>query len=277
MRVSDRLAYGLSRLRDVRWSGLRVLALLVAALGAWGVLSTIGGLAGARRLAGELISNPVFGNERRLEAAQALDQLTRDFSGNFVTLVVVVVFMVVLSVHFFGLLRSLYRYASLETLVAGLFLGASILSGVFIVLTALKVNEFALQATVASAEEQTWLRGGISFLNQIHLIFVYGWFLLTGLGWVFVGAGALRVRGWIRGIGGVELLAGLLAVTALFLRGWLPSYGVEVPALMVFSSDQLSAGGMALGFLASGMLAWSLGGPKSRLDCQAEAGGAVSS
>ena len=58
MRVSDRLAYGLSRLRDVRWSGLRVLALLVAALGAWGVLSTIGGLAGARRLAGELIRNP---------------------------------------------------------------------------------------------------------------------------------------------------------------------------------------------------------------------------
>ena len=171
------------------WSGVRVLALLVAALGLYGVVSGVI----------DLIRGAVPEAMRRLEPGQTLAGLVRDYPGNFATVVIFSLFMVVLAVHFLALLRDLYRYAPLAALLGGLFLGGSVLLGMALGLTTLKVNEFALQLVAGRAQQQpwftpeqdVWLRGGINFLNQLHLIFVSGWFLCTGIGWMFVGWGAL--------------------------------------------------------------------------------------
>ena len=247
------------KLGAVRWSVLRVLALVVAALGAWGVFRGIPALVRLTPL-----------GMRRLEPAQTLEGLLRDYPGNFATFAVFSLFMIVLSVHFFALLRDLYPHAPLAALVAGLFLGGSVLFGLTLVLTALKINEFALQAAAGSAqqqpwfsaEQQEWLSGGINFLNQLHLIFVWGWLLCLGLGWVFVGWGVLAGRAVARVVrlsGSLALVAGLGVVTGVLFELWEPTYAGNPTRLAVFFVRQWEVA-IAAGLLASGVLGWSLAG-----------------
>lgn len=245
------------RFRAVHWSGLRVLALMLAVLGAWGVFDGIPGLFRA--------ASPMM---RRLEPTQTLEGLLRDYPSNFATFVVFSLFMIVLSIHFFALLRDLYPHAPVAALVAGLLLGGSVLFGLILMLTALKVNEFALQAADGSAqqqpwfsaEQQAWLRGGINFLNQLHLIFVWGWLFCLGVGWMAVGSGVLGARvpaRLVRLSGGLALVAGVGIVVGVLFELWEPTYAGNLPRFAVFFIRQWEVA-IAAGFLASGVLGWSL-------------------
>lgn len=253
------LHIGSSVRRLAPWTGVRLLALLVAALGLYGVVS------GAIDLLKGAVPEPM----RRLEPSQTLAGLVHDYPGNFATVVIFSLFMVVLAVHFFALLRDLYRYAPLAALLGGLFLGGSVLFGLALGLTTLKVNEFALQLVAGEGQQQpwftpdqeVWLRGGINFLNQLHLIFVSGWFLCTGLGWMFVGSGALRGRAGPRATGVAELLAGLAVVASVVVRAWMPMVAGDASGWSLLQSS-LMADGMALGLLASGILGWRLAAQK---------------
>lgn len=240
-----------------RWSGVRVLALVLAVLGAWGVFDGIPGLFRA--------APPMM---RRLDPTQTLEGLLRDYPGNFATFVVWSLFMIVLSIHFFALLRDLYPHAPVAALVAGLFLGGSVLFGLILVLTALKVNEFALQAAAGSAqqqpwfsaEQQAWLRGGINFLNQLHLIFVWGWLFCLGLGWMVVGSGVVKARMGARLVrlsGSLALAAGVGIVVGVLFELWEPTYAGNLPRFAIFFIRQWEVA-IAAGFLASGVLGWSL-------------------
>ena len=245
----------LRRLGAGPWSSLRVLALLVAALGAYGIVSGILDLTKA--------APPSM--PRRLEPMQVLESLTGDYPANFATVLIFSLFMLLLSVHFFAILKELYPRAPLASLLAGLFLGGSVLFGMVLGLTALKVNEFALQVAAGStqqqewftSEQQEWLRDGINFLNQIHLIFVWGWLLCLGLGWMFVGWGVLSGLAGVRVAGGAELLAGLAVVTGVMFELWEPTYAGNPPPIALLFIRQLQIA-IALGLLASGVLAWSL-------------------
>jgi len=247
------------RLGAIHWSGLRILALLVAALGAYGVLSSIREIVQATPPTMRLIANPVFGNPQRLDPPQAVEILTRDYPGNFRAAFAFALFSLILGVHFFALLRNLYPRAPLASLVAGLLLGGSVFCGLILGLTVLKVDEFALQAAVASAEEQSWLRGGINFLRQIHVIFASGWFLCIGLAWVFVGWAVLRGGFGLWLFGTVQLVAGVAVLSSVMARAWLPTYGAQAPALAVFmSGEALQNTGLVWGLLASGIVGWVL-------------------
>ncbi len=119
-------------MRQGHWSGFRLLALLIAALGAWGVL---------RGLPDVLRAGPPM--MRRLEPGETVQALLRDYPANFVVLAIFVLFMVILCIHFMGVLRDLYRYSPVAALTGGVFLGGSVLFGISLNLTGLKINEFA--------------------------------------------------------------------------------------------------------------------------------------
>lgn len=246
----------ISFLREVRWSSLHVLALLVIGLGIYGVLSfLIDDLPRSSLLGTEVITNPVYWNDQRITPEKALEQLTKDFPGNFTTVIAFSAFIILLSIHYGSVLQGLYAYTPVRSIIATVFLGGSVLFGLLVGLALMKVNEFVFQVASAGAEQKEWLRTGIGFLIQIHLIYVYGWILCTGLGWMFVGSGAFRGKRWMRRIGVIELFAGLMLVTSVIARAWLPTYGEKAPRFAVFLSD-LFGPGIALGLLASGVLFW---------------------
>jgi len=244
-------------LREVRWSSLHVLALLVIALpGIYGVFSfVISDLPRSNPFSTELITNPVYWNDQRLTPEKALEKLTKDFPGNFATVIGFSAFIILLSIHYASVLRGLYAYAPVRSIIATVFLGGSVLFGLLVGLSLMRVNEFAFQVASAGAEQKEWLRTGIGFLIQIHLIYVYAWILCTGLGWMSVGSGAFRGKRWMRRVGGIELFAGLMLVTSVIARACLPTYGETAPRFAVFLSH-LFGPGIALGLLASGVLFW---------------------
>lgn len=254
-----------------RWSGFSLLALLIAALGAWGVLSGLPKMLRASAAVGTILSDA-----RRLEPGETVQALLRDYPANFATVAVFSLFMVVLCVHFMAVLRDLHPHSQVPALTAGVFLGGSVLFGIALGLTALKINEFALQTARGAAqqqpwytpEQQVWVRDGINFLNQLHLISVWGWLLCLGLGFFFVGAGVLAahlpnrmilVAGWI------GLFAGLGLVSGVLFELWEPVYAGAPPRHAVFFL-RLWEVAVAGGFLATGALGWLLAneGPQSR-------------
>ena len=157
-----------------------------------------------------------------------------------------------------AIVRDLYRIAPLKALIAGLFLGASIISGLLLGLTVLRVSKFAFQSTILTTSEQRWLEGGITYLNQLHLIFVDGWFFFAGIGWIFMGLAALNCRNWGRAIGFVTLASGVMVIGGTVGNYWLPTYGEMAPSFVYMLVSKLGEGGIALGFLTAGLLAWSL-------------------
>lgn len=242
-----------------RWSGARLLAGLMAALGVWGI---------TRGLPDVLRTVPP--TMRRLDPAATVEALLGDYPGNFATVAIFSLFMLVLCIHFMAVVHDLYSHSPVSTLVGGVFLGGSVLFGIALGLTALKINEFALQAARGAAqqepwftpEQQLWVRDGINFLNQLHLISVWGWLLCLGLGFFFVGAGALAAHlpsRLIRPAGGIGLLAGLALVSGVFFELWEPMYAGAPPRHAVFFL-RLWEIAVAAGFLSSGTLGWLLPG-----------------
>jgi hypothetical protein len=74
-------------LGKVQWSSTHVVALLTIALGLHGVVSLSIGVVHTNPFVGARITNPVFWNDQRLTPDKALEQLTRDFPGNFATVI----------------------------------------------------------------------------------------------------------------------------------------------------------------------------------------------
>ncbi len=250
----------LHRLRLIHWSGPRVLALIVALFGTYGVISSVGDIARSAPPSLRLVPNPVFGHPERPEPAQAMAQLARGYPGNFGTAVFFSLFVVLLGANFFHVLRNLYPHAALRALLAGLFLAGAVLCGFIVVLTVLKISEFAVQAAAVGGEPQAWLRGGINFMFQLHVIFASTFFLCLGWGWVLMGWAASAVRPeirWFRSAALVLLLAGCAEITAVLDRAWLPAYGPKAPALAVFlSREAFQNTALVWGLLASGVLGW---------------------
>ncbi len=250
----------LNRLRPARWSGARLLALIVALFGTYGVISSVGDIARSAPPSLRLVANPVFGHPERPEPAQAMVQLARGYPGNFGTAVFFSLFVVLLGANFFHVLRNLYPHARLRALLAGLFLAGAVLCGFIVVLTVLKISEFTLQAAAAGGEPEAWLRGGINFMFQLHVIFASTFFLCLGWGWVLMAWAASAVRSeirWFRLAALVLLLAGFAEITAVLDRAWLPVYGARAPALAVFlSREAFQNTALVWGLLASGVLGW---------------------
>ena len=244
---------------EIHWTGFRVLALVLGLGGAWGVLETLVGI--PAMISREPVPNLVFQNDQRLPALEALVQLRTAFPANFVYVFGFILLAVVLGILFFGLLPRLYGAAPVRTLLAGLFLGGSVLAVIPMVTTILKVSEFGFQLAVVTPEEQQWLEGGVTFLNQLHLVFVHSWFLLIGLGWVFLGLASVRDRAWSKWGGVAALSAGLSVLGGEVLRAWLPQLGETVPTIIASGRAALVDGGMALGFFGTGLLAWFVSAP----------------
>ena len=163
-------------LREVRWTSLHIVAVLVIGLGIYGVLSfLIKDLPRSSPFSTEPITNPVYWNDQRITPDKALHQLTRDFTGNFATVIGFSAFIILLSVHYFSVVHGLYSHAPVRSLIASVFLGGSVLCGLLVGLSLMRVNEFAFQVTSGGHEQKDWLRTGIGFLIQIHLVYVYGW------------------------------------------------------------------------------------------------------
>lgn len=126
-----------------RWSGFRLLALLITALGAWGIV---------RGLPDVLRTTPPM--MRRLEPGETVQALLRDYPGNFATVAIFSLFMLVLCIHFMAVLRDLHPHSQVSALAGGVFLSGSVLFGIALGLTALKINEFALQAARGAAQQE---------------------------------------------------------------------------------------------------------------------------
>lgn len=251
-------------LAGTQLSGLRALALLIAVVGAWGTISEVASL--AELLETRRVPNPSLVSERRLHGSPAIADLTSSFRGNFVTVVVATVLFVVFAFHLFGLVRSMSHRSPILAILAAVFFAGGTLSGVFIGLTALKVNELAFQHAMAPENARTWLENGMAFLNQLHLVSVYGWFLCSGIAWLMVGLAAPAMRGKAR-LAALIVLGGALAlVVGVGARHWLPGSGAQVSARVAFLGSEFVEFGMALSFLGSGLLAWLLEGDRTRGD-----------
>ncbi len=245
-----------------RWSGVRVLAVLMAGLGGWGVVRGLPKL--VRLVSTKAVANPSLISHRRLHGAEAVGQLVTTFQGNYVTVAVATILFGLLAFHLIGVAQGLYARAPLRSLVAALFFGGSVISAMLLGLTVLKVSEFAFQHRLAPPSEQQWLEGGISFLNQLHLIFVYGWFLFLALGWFAAALGAVTCEGGVRWAGLSLLIASVVLLTAVGARHWIPGSGPNAPEYLVFVSTDFLDIAMGLAFLSSGVLGWLLSLPKKR-------------
>ncbi len=246
---------------------LRILALVVGLVGAWGVLQALAGMPALFSRAP--VRSLVYQSDQRLLPLDALEQLRTAFPRNFAIVFAFILLAVLVSILFFSILPRLYTGAAVRTLLAGLFFGGSVIAVVPLAITILKVSEFAFQATVVSPAEVRWLEGGVTFLNQLHLVFVHSWFLLSGLGWMFLGlaspasATAPRLCKWGRV---AALCAGGAVLAGEVLRAWLPQLGPTLPTFVASGEAMLVDGGMALGFLGTALLAWSLSIPARTTD-----------
>jgi len=89
---------------------------------------------------------------------------------------------------------------------------------------------------------------------------VHSWFLLTGLGSVFLGlAGFSDSR--LRKAGAVALGGGAAVVCGEVLRAWFPKLGETVPMALASGQHFLVAGGMGLVGLGTALLLWSVSAP----------------
>ncbi len=102
------------------------------------------------------------------------------------------------------------------------------------------------------------MEDGVTFLNQIHLIFLDGWYFFVGLGWIFTGLAAVRCPTWSKAIGFAALAAGVMVVSGVVAVFWRPTYGETVSLLVSSLQETLIEGGLALGLASTGLLAWSL-------------------
>ena len=145
----------------IQWTPLSVLAALVSLVGVWAVISVASDL--PEIFSSGLIPNPAFLSDLRLPPAEAIQKLRSAYAANFTTVFLSTIPYLLMAVLLLSLVRDLYRIAALRALVAGLFLGASIVSGLLLGITVLKVSKFAFQSTILSGDEQQWLEGGITF------------------------------------------------------------------------------------------------------------------
>ena len=243
----------------MHWTKLRVLAALVGLVGFGGVLENLARL--AELFSRQPVANVVYHNDQRLPALAALEQLRSAFPSNFATESGGVLLAILFAILFFAVLSKLYNAAPVPTLLATLFLGGSVLAVVLQAFTILRVSEFGFQATVVSPDERRWLENGVTFLNQLHLIFVHSWFLLTGLGWVFLGVASFGSSRWRNWAGVATLGGGVAVVSGEILRAWFPELGETVPMALASGQSMLGGGGMALGVLGTSLLVWCVSGP----------------
>jgi hypothetical protein len=237
----------------VHLTKLRVLASLVGLAGVWGVLHALA--RSAELLSRQPVANVVFHNDQRLPSLAALEQLRTAFPGNFATVFGGILAAILFAILFFGVVSKLYKAAPVPTLLATLFLGGSVLAVVLQAMTILRVSEFAFQATIASPDERRWLENGVTFLNQLHLIFVHSWFLLTGVGLVFLGGASFGHSRWRNWAGATTLGGGVAVVSGEALRAWFPELGETIPMALASGHSMLVDGGMALGLLGTASLA----------------------
>lgn len=246
----------------IHWTKLRVLASIFGVVGAWGVLQALVGLPALFSL--RPVPNVVYHNDQRLPPLDALELLRTAFESNLVTVFGGILLAGLLAILLFGLLPQLYHAAPTRILLAGLFLGGSVLAVVPMAVTILKVSEFAFQGTIATPGERQWLEGGVTFLNQLHLILVHSWFLLSGVGWIFLGLAGVSGSGRRKWGGAAALAGGGAVVSGEVLRAWLPALGETVPMAVASGEAMLVGGGMALGGLGTALLAWSVS-PSARV------------
>ncbi len=250
----------------VRWTKPRVLASIIFLACAWGVFQAVSGLPAL--FSRQPIPNLVYHNDQRLPPLEALEQLRTAYPGNVTTVFAGILLAVLVAILFFGLLPQLYHSAPTRILLAGLFFGGSVLAVVPLSITVLKVSEFAFQGAIATPDEEQWLEGGVTFLNQLHLIFVHTWFLLSGLGWIFLGLAGMSGSGWRKWGGAVALTGGSAIVGGEVLRAWLPRLGEMIPRAIASGQVMLTDGGMALGGLGTAILVWSVSPPARIADDQ---------
>ena len=249
-----------------RWTKLRVLATLLALGFGTGVLFDVA--RSAALFSRQPVPNVVYHNDQRLPPLAALEQLRTAFPVNFATELVGIAAAVLIAILFFTLLATLYHGAPVLTLVAALFLGGSVLAVVLQAMTILRVSEFGFQAPIATPEERRWLEGGVTFLNQLHLIFVHSWFLLTGLGSVFLGLASFGHSRWRTWAGAITLGGGVAVVSGEVLRAWSPELGESVPMALALCDSMLFGDGMGLIGLGAALLLWSVSPPAQIADAQ---------
>jgi hypothetical protein len=232
-------------------SALQWLAGLVAVLAAAGLLRELYATITAR---GEMM--------RRAHPSRVLESLLQGYSGNFGSVVGFSLLFLVLSIHFIAVAEKAYRRAPFPSLLAGLYLGGSVLMGLLVGIEVLKVNEYALQAAAGAAqqpqwyspEQREWLHDGVNFLLQNHLVFVSGWFLFTGVGLAMLGWAAVARMPGLRWAGGIAAAGGVITIAGVYVRMWMPAAADS--RLVTILAAKLTDVGMATGLLGSGILGW---------------------
>jgi hypothetical protein len=200
------------------------------------------------------VDNPVFGNARRLPHEETMLHLADTYAMSVAIIVPWLLLTLLLAAAYAMLLRRLFRTSPQHTILAAIFLGGSVLCGLLIATSVLKVAEFAVQANAAAAAEQEWLGAGVNFMNQLHLFYVSGWMLAASAGWAFLGYGALAA-GPMAARGARLLLAGgvLLGVSAA-ARTLLPAFEPHAAALLVGLTEPLSSVAFGAALIGSGLL-----------------------
>ena len=239
----------------LRLNGLNVLAIFLITLGLLGsgLLSVLTVVQLWSHSFSGLVDNPVYLNTQRLTTESSIVELKNNLQGNFAQIGAFTGLVIFLTIHYASILRLAYRCSPLSIIIASFFLGGSLVLGVLIGSALVLVSTFAFQVTLSSPHQQEWLQTGLPFLIQIHLIYVYGWFFCTALGWFAFSFSVMKVKGWIRYFGRAKLLASLIILVSLTIRAWLPLYGEQAPVFVVVIG-RLFGIGMGLGLLASGFL-----------------------
>jgi hypothetical protein len=239
-------------MRDVHWNGFRLLSVFVITVGLFGITRYW-----FFPFSSERINNPVYWNDQRLSSSTAFDALISNFPLNHAIVIGFTLMIVLFAIHYLSILRKLYSIAPIHVTLASLFFAGAIIFGLLVGISLMRVIEFVYQSASASEREVEWLRSGIGFLIQIHLIYVFGWLLCTGLGLTCIGAAAHRVTTlWARRLAFLQLLAGLLMVGSVIARLWLPFFGETAPTYAVFISRLEIP--MSIGLMTSGALSWVL-------------------
>jgi hypothetical protein len=246
--------------RRLSWTGVDLIARLGAVMGVIALGSGIIHIATTLTAAPGAVHSQVFQNARRMPHVATLEYLAVSQTTNLLIVLGWYLFLVSSTVLFLALVLAVYRRAPALAASAGVFFGGAAVAGVLIGSAILKVGEFTVQYTGATAAEQAWVSAGINFLHQLHLFYVSAWFFSLALGSLFLGLTVGSAERRVSMAGRLLTGGGLVLIASVIGRGWLPSFGVDAPRVVVAMGEPLASAAIGLTLIGSALL-WRAVGP----------------
>jgi hypothetical protein len=240
-------------MKNDRLSGFQILAIVLIAIGIVGFLflATTSVIQLVKNSIIGNVDNPLYLNSQKLVSRIGIEFLTHGILSHLVNIAAFTLLILALSVHYGSIISTTFEHSKRWSAIATIILSASTALGIVIGAALMLPITFAFQWNSVEQVQRDWLRTGMPFLIQIHLIFVYAWFFCTAIGWICIAKAVEPSEfSWMRK---VLLSASFIILLSLSVRSFLTLFPSQTPAYIAVCS-RLFGVGMGLGLFACGAI-----------------------